>query len=913
VNYVAAEIMDAMNDIAHYGIKRRSGRYPWGSGENPYQHSEDFLARVEKLQKEGKSLSEIADELDIVNFNGEPSVTRLNDQIAIAKNQRRILEVARAKSLREDGLTLQQIADKMGYKNDSSIRSLLDPNAEARMKIVSEVADKLKKECDEKGMIDVGTGTEVYLNISKEKMRQSLELLKAQGYEVYGGGLPQATNPGKQTNLRVLCPPGSESKDIYDYKNIHFIDDVIMHEGDTKFSKAFEYPASMDSSRLMIRYRDEGGNDKDGVIELRRGVPDLSLGESNYAQVRILVDGTRYLKGMAVYSDDMPDGVDVIFNTNKDSSYSKLEVLKPIGKDPENPFGALVKEHGGQYYYEDPSGEKRLGLINKTREEGDWMEWKDRLPSQFLSKQPKQLVEKQLKKTMDDRDDEFATIMELDNPIVKKAFLEDFARSCDYQAEHLYAASLPAQKYHVILPLTSISDNEIYAPGYENGQTVYLVRFPHQNTGEIPTLKVNNRVKEGSKVIGDKSIDAVGISKAVADRLSGADFDGDTVMVIPASPGLKIKTSDPLPGLENFDPKLEYAKTPGMTFMKYTKNGKEYDRTQIEMGMISNLITDMTLLGASEEDLAKATKHAQVVIDAAKHELDYKRSEYDNDIARLKEKYQGGGGAATIVSKAKSPVYVNKRQGIPKIDNETGELIYKEAEGYKLHYTDRATGKEKTRTEKISSMENTKDAFSLVSEARNPKEILYAEFANYLKSMANRARKESVTTPGLQYSRTAALQYKDQVESLDRKLSEAKKNAPLERRAQIITRTEVDRRISKNPTLSEDKSALKKVKQQTLVDSRNKTGASRYDFEISDKEWEAIQAGAITSTKLSQIMNYADTDRLRELATPKSSGTLSVAKQNRIKALDRNGYTINQIAKAVDASTATVSKYLKGD
>ena len=57
--------------------------------------------------------------------------------------------------------------------------------------------------------------------------------------------------------------------------------------------------------------------DKDGVIEIRSGVDDLSLGDSHYAQVRILVDGNTYLKGMAVYSDDLPDGVDVMFNTNK--------------------------------------------------------------------------------------------------------------------------------------------------------------------------------------------------------------------------------------------------------------------------------------------------------------------------------------------------------------------------------------------------------------------------------------------------------------------------------------------------------------------------------------------------------------------------------------------------------------------
>ena len=72
----------------------------------------------------------------------------------------------------------------------------------------------------------------------------------------------------------------------------------------------------------MIRYKEDGGIDRDGTVELRRNVPDLSLGESKYSQVRIMVDGKKYIKGMAVYKDDkdFPPGVDVIFNTNKSKS-----------------------------------------------------------------------------------------------------------------------------------------------------------------------------------------------------------------------------------------------------------------------------------------------------------------------------------------------------------------------------------------------------------------------------------------------------------------------------------------------------------------------------------------------------------------------------------------------------------------
>ena len=58
---------------------------------------------------------------------------------------------------------------------------------------------------------------------------------------------------------------------------------------------------------------------------------------------------------MAVYSDDLPPGVDVVFNTNKTKDKGKLDVLKKIKDDPDNPFGSLIKA-GGQSYYTDKDG-----------------------------------------------------------------------------------------------------------------------------------------------------------------------------------------------------------------------------------------------------------------------------------------------------------------------------------------------------------------------------------------------------------------------------------------------------------------------------------------------------------------------------------------------------------------------------
>ena len=124
--------------LEHYGIKRRSGRYPWGSGEDPYQHSGDFLSRVEDLRKSGMSEAEIAKSLDL-------TTTELRAYKAIAKNERRALQVARAKSLREDGLSLNEIAAKMGFNNDSSVRSLLNEASEKNMNQAQKTAEYLKE------------------------------------------------------------------------------------------------------------------------------------------------------------------------------------------------------------------------------------------------------------------------------------------------------------------------------------------------------------------------------------------------------------------------------------------------------------------------------------------------------------------------------------------------------------------------------------------------------------------------------------------------------------------------------------------------------------------------------------------------------------------------------------------------
>lgn len=908
-----------MNPIAeemlmHYGMPRRSGRYPWGSGDNPYQRSGDFLSRVEELKKQGLSETDIAKSMGL-------TTTQYRTQKSLAKDERRALDVARARSLREDGKSLNEIAAIMGFSNDSSVRSLLNENSEARMNQAKKTAEFLKKQIEEKGMIDVGTGVERELGISKEKLNQALYILEQEGYPVYGGGVPQVTNPGKQTNIKVICPPGTEHKEIYNFENVHSLSDYVSHDGGETYDPKYVYPKSMDSSRIQIRYAEDGGTQKDGVVEIRRGVDDLSLGESHYAQVRILVDGTHYIKGMAIYSDDLPDGVDVVFNTNKKTGTPMLgpkndTVLKPIGKDPDNPFGSLIKDgivdpddptskKGGQSYYYDKDGKKQLSLINKRAEEGDWGEWSDHLPSQFLSKQSMTLIKKQLGLATADKQAEFDEICSLTNPTVKKALLKSFADDCDSAAVHLQAAALPRQKYQVILPITSMKDNEVYAPNYRNGEQVALIRFPHGGTFEIPVLTVNNKQADAKRIIGN-AMDAVGINSKVAERLSGADFDGDTVMVIPTGGKVKITSTRALEGLEGFDPKLEYGGKPEGSF-------KPMRNTQTEMGKISNLITDMTLRGAVPEELARAVRHSMVVIDAEKHHLDYKQSEIDNGIASLKKKYQGSydedgryhEGAATLISRAKSETSVLKRKGSPIINPETGEQTYKEV--YE-EYTDK-NGRTRVRTQASTKMAETKDAFTLVSDADTPQERAYATYANEMKSLANRARKEMLSTGKIAYSASAKETYQEEVDHLMAQLNVALRNAPRERQAQVIANATVAAKKQENPDMT--RSEIKKASQQALTAARTTVGASRETISISDREWEAIQAGAISENRLTQIINNVDIDTLRQRATPRSTTVLSTAKVSKIASMSASGYSTAEIAEALGVSTSTVNKYLK--
>lgn len=886
--------------LMHYGVKRRSGRYPWGSGDNPYQHGGDFLARVEELQRLGKTEKQIADELHL-------STTDLRMQVRVAKHERRALQADRARSLREDGKTLDEIASILGYANDSSVRALLNENTAANKNKAQATAEILKKELAEKGAIDVGTGVERQLGVSTGVLQEALFILETEGYNRYGVGVPQVNDPKKRTITPVISVPEIDQREVYQNLDlVKSVGDYHSTDGGESWDKR-EYPASIDSSRVKILYGDEGGALKDGVIEIRRGVADLDLGDSHYAQVRILVDGTHYLKGMAMYSDDMPDGADIVFNTNKHTGTPKMDVLKKIQDDPDNPFGALIKANG-QSHYIDADGNEKLSAINKLKEEGDWDKMSKNLSSQFLSKQPIQLIKKQLDLTYADAADEFSEICSLNNPTVKRKLLLDFADECDSAAVHLKAAALPRQSTQVILPLNAMKETEIFAPNYRDGEKVVLIRYPHGGTFEIPELTVNNKNSTAVSVLGKNIRDAVGINPKVAERLSGADFDGDQVVVIPTGGRVKIQSTPALKDLKDFDPKTDYS-TEGKTGVRLLAKGAA---TQRQMGEISNLITDMTLKGATEPEIARAVKHSMVVIDAAKHKLDYRQSEKDNGIAELEKKYQGfddetghHGGASTLLSRRKQDVEVPERQGSGVIDPLTGKVVYKESG---RTYVDPRTGKTVAATTKVKRILAVDDVRSMSSGTLQ--EEAYADYANKMKDLANKARLEYKATPTLKRSASAAKAFEPEVNRLMAALKVAQLNAPLEREAQRIANARVKAKVQANNIT--DKDEISKIRRAAISDARNSTGASgkRTRITISDGEWTAIQSGAISDTTLSEILRYAEPKTVRERATPRRTTQLSDARISRIKAMANSGHTNAEIAEALGISTSAVSKYL---
>lgn len=940
-----------------------SGRYRQGSGEHPYQGvQQSILSADAALRARGLSESERADIL------GCKSVAELRTKKSLERQASEQALLKKMVAWKEKGVSTMEISRRTGIP-EATVRYKIDHDISKRKDAAANVAEVLKDQVKDKTYLDVGPGVEKQLGISQTKLKNAIALLEDQGYKKTTFGVDQVTNPDKKLTVSVL------TKDDVSYADIRKHQDEIKSPGDVYFddgktARGILPPVSVSSKRIMIRYADDkpSGKERDGNIELRPGVEDISLGSNSYAQVRIAVDGTHYLKGMATYGQakEFPKGVDIIFNTNKTSDVPMISkdkdhsVLKPMKTNADgtinmdNPFGATIKAEG-QRIFTNSKGEKQQSALNIVNDDETWQSWSKNLPSQFLSKQLPQLAERQLKIKYDQKKREYDDICKVANPTVRKHLLESFSEDCDSEAVHLKAAAMPRQATHVILPVPSLSEKEIFAPKYQNGEEVILIRYPHAGTFEIPRLVVNNNNKEAVRTIGKDAENAVGINAKVAARLSGADFDGDTVVVIPTK-GQNLKTRSPLEELKGFDPQERYPAYPGMP--RVTK--KNFD-TQTEMGKVSNLITDMTIKGASDAEIAKAVKHSMVVIDAEKHNLDYKRSYVENDIAALKVRYQGGTitnphGASTLISRAKSEYRVPARKewhfSKTTIDPKTGDKIFTTATKYsrdpvtgkqtptdipvtwkkfyklkdengkalrdangKILYKTNPDGsvyyEEKPRFDTITKMANAKDAMTLSSGTKI--ESVYGKYANEMKDLARKARLEWLHTDEIRMKPEARKRYSDEVESLNAKLNVALMHAPQERRAQLIARQKTDILKRENPDLSRDE--LKKYSSQFLISARSKTGGKKQRLgtssnPITPKEVEAIQAGAISPTTLRKILSNMDDEAMKELFTPRDQKKVTASKISSAKSLLAAGYTIHEAAEAIGVSASTLQKEL---
>jgi len=945
--------------IYHYGTPRHSGRYPWGSGEDP-QRSKNFGTRVSELKKQGLS------EVDIAKCLGLETTSDLRAKIHMEKEAEWGAKSSTAIRLKEKGYSNVEIGRRLNMP-EATVRTLLDPLIQERHKVNKATVQMLKDQVKEKGLVDVGAGANIQLGITSTKLGVSLAELQMSGYRITNIQAPQLGTTQK-TTIKVLIGPEQmkaaraeyviKNKEKWDSMSAEKKEKAVAYlyalnhkneirnisgwsEDGGETYKSVNRPVSVDSKRIMVRFDDDktlSGSSMDGVVQLRRGVRDLSIGDNHYAQVRIAVDGTHYMKGMAIYSDSMPPGIDVIYNSNKNSSVGKLGAMKKMnkavdledgdfmfidkeGKQKINEFGATIRQQN----YIDKDGKEKQSAINivgfqgkqDSGVEGSWQTWSKTLSSQFLSKQPPALAKQQLTLAYDEQKELYDAYSKITQPSVKQRLLDSFADDCDSKAVHLKAAALPRQTSNVLIPIVSLKDNECYSVNYKNGEKIALIRFPHAGTFEIPVLTVNNKNKEGISVLGN-AVDAIGITPRTAEILSGADFDGDTAIAIPYNKQLKVDPT--LKALENFNPKTAYPKYEGMVVI--TNKVK-----QQEMGKVSNLITDMTIKGADLDEIARAVKHSMVVIDAEKHELDWKRSYTDNGIAELKSKYQGGTiakprGASTLISRAASEQRVGKRKALTKeqatqlginvvrknaysVDVETGKKVWTYTnEGYYKN------GKFVVSNQQSTKMYETEDANTLVSEKRTTIELVYADYANKMKALGDLARKESAAIKPAPYSPSAKLVYSKEVESLNAKLKVAQSNAPLERQAILLGNSIVDSKRAANPDL--DAAQLKKIKGQALAEARTRVGASKQRINITPKEWEAIEVGAISSSLLSQILNNTKLEDVQALATPKEQKVMSDAKIARAKIYQEQGRTLAEIADALGVSTSTISKSLKG-
>lgn len=333
------------------------------------------------------------------------------------------------------------------------------------------------------------------------------------------------------------------------------------------------------------------------------------------------------------------------------------------------------------------------------------------------------------------------------------------------------------------------------------------------------------------------------------------------------------------------------------------------------MGIVSNLITDMTLRNASTDKIVRAVMHSMVVIDAEKHEVNWKESARVNGIAALKAEFQshpsrpGRAGASTLLSRAgaddkrpKEKLRLHQDGG--PVDTKTGELVWvPTGETYVNNKGERVP-----KLESKARLARTKDAFDLIDGTGTRMERIYATHANKMKALANEARLKSIGTPvpKVNTSPSTKAAYAKEMGSLDAKLAALNFNKPKERQALLIANAMYRAEVNSRPGM--DKSSKMKAKALARDRARINVGLDKAPIKIEPREWEAIQSGVISANKLTKILAKADMEQIKEYAMPKDKILMTSTKTARAKQMLANGYTRKDVAAQLGVSLSTLDR-----
>jgi hypothetical protein len=880
---------EPLTSLYHVGVGHlqggHSGRYPWGSGDrSAIDSAYKFKENLDALKKSGLSNTEIYKKL---GFDTRPE---LEAKIAHVNGVIKSDQITHYNYLAEANPTWSntRISQEIGVSEGTG-RNLRDATTKGLTTTnKASMRENTKKEIEglinEGHFLDLGPGTEAYLGINKSTLKLAKQQLLASGeYYEHKIWIPQVTNPSKYTTQMIFTKePDIEVVRKALHEGAITSPGVHSDNGGESFRTLKIEPVAW--NRIKTIHAEEGGLDRDGTLLIRRGVKDLDLGDSHYAQVRIQLGDTHYAKGMAVYGDDsmFPKGTDILFHTNKSVGTPREDVYKKLKDNPKNPFESSISD--------------QKGALNIVSQEGDWDSWKPSLATQFLAKQNPTFIKDRLKATQKDLDDTLADINSITYAPLKKYLLDTYAGTdgnpgkIEKQEWQLRAKAVPGTKSHVLVAFPEMNPKEVYAPNYPDGTKLVLLRYPHGGIFELPEVTVNNKLASAKKTLGN-SVDAIGIHPRVAEKLSGADFDGDTVMAIPNNNGA-VKTSKSLTGLVNFSPnqyeirdKSEWPTkdSTGKTVVGPRHISERY--MQIQMGVVSNLVTDMTVKGATPDELARAVRHSMVIIDSYKHHLDYRASAADNRVKDLQKKYQSftdengtyhGAAASTLLSRAKQKIR----------DDETGN---------------RSTTK---------LLVDLPDAHVLSSGT--VQESLYADHINYLKSTLPKVKKEAASISMPKTNNEAKKNYAPEVASLNAKLKEIQSNAPKERTSQRNANAAYYKYLAENNDVSKDRK--KKIRSELVNAQREMTGAQRLVINITENEYAAMKAGAIPATTARQLLDKANLTTILKYesnaTTKKGSTTKAVTTKTKANRLLNNGATLAETASALGMSVERLKDLL---